>query len=89
MNEQQQLRELLRLKLKRMRLRRKWPLLSALQKPRRIYQRNILQKQPAVGEFSTLVSDLTSEPKDFFEYFRMKQAAFDEILDLVKEKIST
>ena len=70
-----------------MRLRRKRLLLSALQKPRRIYQRNILQKRPAVGEFSTLVSDLKSEPKDFFTYFRMQRAAFDEILDLVKEKI--
>ena len=79
--------QLLRLKVKLMRLRRKRLLLSALQKPRRIYQRNILQKRPAVGEFSTLVSDLKSEPKDFFEYFRMQRAAFDEILDLVKEKI--
>ena len=87
MNNQQKLRELLCLKLKLMRLRRKRLLLSALQKPRRIYQRNILQKRPAVGEFSTLVSDLKSEPKDFFEHFRMQRAAFDEILDLVKEKI--
>ena len=86
MNNQQKLRELLCLKLKLMRLRRKRLLLSALQKPRRICQRNILQKRPAVGEFSTLVSDLKSEPKDFFEYFRMQRAAFDEILDLVKEK---
>ena len=86
MNNQQKLRELLCLKLKLMRLRRKRLLLSALQKSRRIYQRNILQKRPAVGEFSILVSDLESEPKDFFEYFRMQRAAFDEI-DLVKEKI--
>ena len=70
-----------------MRLRRKRLLLSALQKPRRIHQRKILPKRPAVGELSTLVSDLKSEPKDFFEYFRLQRAAFDEILDLVKEKI--
>ena len=75
MNNQQKLRELLCLKLKLMRLRRKRLLLSALQKPRRIYQRNILQKRPAVGEFSTLVSDLKSEPKDFLEYFKMQRAA--------------
>ena len=87
MNNQQKLRELLCLKLKLMRLRRKRLLLSALQKPRRIYQRNILQKRPAVGEFSSLVSDLKSKPKDFFEYFRMQRTAFDEILDFVKEKI--
>ena len=41
MNNQQKLRELLCLKLKLMRLRRKRLLLSVLQKPRRIYQHNI------------------------------------------------
>ena len=41
MNNQPKLRELLRVKLKLMRLRRKRLLLSALQKPRRIYQHNI------------------------------------------------
>ena len=87
MNNQQKLRELLCLKWKLMRLRRKRLLLSVLQKPRRIYQRSVLQRRPAVGQFSTPVSDLKSEPKDFFEYFRMQRAAFDEILDLVKEKI--
>ena len=86
MNNHQKLRELLCLKLKLMRLRRKRLLLSASQKPRRIHQRNILQKRPAVGEFSTLVSDLKSEPKDFFEYFWMQRAALTRFWTLLRKR---
>ena len=67
--EQQNLRELLALKLKLMRVRRKklaFLALLELENPARAYPRNLLRKHSSLGEFSILVSELNSEPQDFF-----------------------
>ena len=87
MNNHEDLKAMLYLKLRLLQLRRKKLLLSKFAGPTRPYQRHILQKPPDLGEFNTLVSDLNSKPRDFFAYFRMDKESFQELLELVKMKI--
>ena len=81
MEQQQKLRELFCLKLQLMRLRRKKLLYLALANPRRVYQRTILRKRSSMGEFSVFLSELNSEPQNFFDYFRMNRTAFNELFE--------
>lgn len=87
MEPKQRLREVLSLKLRLMRIRRKKVLLSSMLTSRRFYQRNILRKRSSLGEFATLVAELNYEEKDFFEYFRMDKNAFNEILEHIRTTI--
>ena len=61
---------------------------SALIKPSRTNQRNILQKMLSVGEFATLVTDLKHESLDIFQHFRMQRPVLLCSLNLLATYLS-
>ena len=75
-------RRRLLLKLRLMKLRRKAFLLSSqLYGNQRMYQRGLNGDRLFRGEFALRVTEMrTSDPEEFFGYFRMDRTAFHEIL---------
>ena len=55
---------------------------------RRWWVHSINQKRDALGEFNQLVTELRQDEQRHFQYFRMKTAAFDEILRIVGPHIT-
>ncbi len=49
---------------------------------------NINLLRPEKGEYHTLMPDLRADPKSFFNYFRMDQAHFDDLLEKVTPLIA-
>ena len=72
-----------------MKLRRKAFLLSSpLYGNQRMYQRGLNGDRLFRGEFALRVTEMmTSDPEEFFRYFRMDRTAFDEILASIRRFI--
>ena len=51
---------------------------------KRIWVHDILQRREQLGEFHRLVRELSSHEDKFFEYFRMSEDQFLQILQLVQ-----
>ena len=79
-------RRRLLLKLRLMKLRRKAFLLSSqLYGNQRMYQRGLNGDRLFRGEFALRVTEMrTSDPEEFFGYFRMDRTAFHEILASIR-----
>lgn len=61
-------------------------------KKRRFWVHEILQRREDLGEFHRLVQELSSHEDKFFQYFRMSEEQFMEILKLIEgdvEKLTT
>lgn len=79
-------RRRLLLKLRLVKLRRKAFLLSSqLYGNQRMYQRGLNGDRLFRGEFALRVTEMrTSDPEEFFGYFRMDRTAFHEILASIR-----
>ena len=65
-----------------------WRIRQQRKKQRLCWVRPILLRRDQVGEYHTLVQEMrTSDPAAHQRYFRMSVDDFDELLDIVKEKI--
>ena len=55
----------------------------------RSYQRSLKADRTFRGEFARIVSEMkTSDPEQFFSYFRMNRESFEKILELVSPFIT-
>ena len=84
----QRLRDLLRLRLRLLQLRRRSLVLSWEKsrefRKRACYIRTLYQNREQNGEFFRVVMRMRSEdPEKHFEYFRMNKESFDEILQAI------
>ena len=54
---------------------------------RRFWMHSIFKYREQLGEFHSLVKELSSHEDKFFQYFRMSQAQFNKLLELVAPDI--
>lgn len=55
-----------------------------MQRKRSFWVHPINQKRRRLGEFYHLYPDLEKDPKKYFQYFRMTQCKFSELLDIIR-----